>query len=140
MNVKPNKRSNGIGKEIGKKKKNKYSAKKTAVKGIGTFDSKAEAEYFFIARTYAMAHGLEMRMQEKFELMPKFKLNGKTYRAITYKPDFTFYKGDELVKTVDVKGVQTEVFKMKAKLFCQKYQAPLILAKKTSRGFTEEIF
>ncbi|MFN6691358.1 DUF1064 domain-containing protein, partial [Enterococcus gallinarum] len=53
----------------------------------------------------------------------------KTIRSITYTPDFTFWDGNKLVQAVDVKGVQTEAFKIKAKLFCFRYQIELILAK-----------
>ncbi|WP_154649845.1 DUF1064 domain-containing protein, partial [Enterococcus faecium] len=45
-----------------------------------------------------------------------------------------------LVKVVDVKGMQTKDFKIKAKLFCHQYQAPLILAKKYRNTFKEERF
>lgn len=120
-------------------RKSKYGNRKPIINGI-KFDSKAEADYYFIAKTYAKDNGLEMRMQEQFELVPKFRLDGKAYRAITYKPDFTFYDNDKLVKVVDVKGMQTQVFKIKAKMFCSKYQIPLILAEKTKGGFKEEIF
>lgn len=117
----------------------KYSNRKVVINGI-KFDSVAEGEYYLIARTFASKNGLEMRLQEKFELASKFKLMGKTYRAISYIPDFTFYDNGELVKVVDVKGMQTKDFKLKAKLFCRKYQIPIYLAKKTRMGFVEEIF
>lgn len=120
-------------------RRNKYGNHKPVVNGI-KFDSRAEADYYFIAKTYAKDNQLEMRMQEQFELMPKFKLGGKTYRAITYKPDFTFYDNGKLVKVVDVKGMQTQVFRLKAKLFCANYKVPLVLAIKTRSGFKEEIF
>ena len=45
-----------------------------------------------------------------------------------------------LVKVVDVKGMQTKDFKIKAKLFCHQYQVPLILAKKYRNTFKEERF
>lgn len=109
-------------------RKNKYSARKTVAYGI-KFDSLAESRYYPFAVAFAASLGLELRLQEKFELQPSFKLNGKTKRAITYTPDFTFWDGDQLVKAVDVKGVQSETFKVKAKLFCYKYGCELILAK-----------
>ncbi|AFM70865.1 hypothetical protein EHR_09810 [Enterococcus hirae ATCC 9790] len=46
----------------------------------------------------------------------------------------------KLVKVVDVKGMQTKDFKIKAKLFCHRYQVPLILAKKYGKTFKEERF
>lgn len=74
---------------INKNKPNKYKAVKTVVDGI-KFDSKAEALYYQLYK-----HDKGMKMQEKFVLMDKFKLNGKTYREIAYKPDFTFYDNQE---------------------------------------------
>lgn len=118
---------------------NKYRNKKTERYGH-KFDSMAEADYYLIAKRYAEKNSLEMRMQEKFEIEAKFKFNGKGYRAITYKPDYTFYEDGKLVKVVDVKGMQTKDFKLKAKLFVARYRIPLILAKKTRNGFIEEEF
>lgn len=117
----------------------KYRNKKVVVNGI-KFDSKAEGEYYLIARTFASKHGLELRLQEKFQLQEKFKLLTKTYREINYIPDFTFYRDGKLIKVVDVKGMQTKEFKLKAKMFCSKYQMPIFLAKKTPRGFEEMVF
>ena len=119
--------------------RSKYGNKKVEVDGI-MFDSKAEAEYYDLAVWQAQAEGWELKLQERFELMPKFELEGKKYRKIEYVPDFTFYKNGKLVKVVDVKGMQTKDFKIKAKLFCHKYQIPLILAKKYRNTFKEERF
>lgn len=119
--------------------RSKYGNKKIEVDGI-MFDSKAEAEYYDLAVWQAQAEGWELKLQERFELLPKFELDGKKYRKIEYVPDFTFYKHGKLVKVVDVKGMQTKDFKIKAKLFCHKYQVPLILAKKYRNTFKEERF
>lgn len=119
--------------------RSKYGNKKVEVDGI-MFDSKAEAEYYDLAVWQAQAEGWELKLQERFELMSKFELDGKKYRKIEYIPDFTFYKNGKLVKVVDVKGMQTKDFKIKAKLFCHKYQVPLILAKKYRNTFKEEQF
>lgn len=108
-------------------RRNKYGNHKVVSAGI-KFDSKAEAAYLPVARAYAKKHGLELRLQEAFELQPGYKLSGRRKQAIKYIPDFTFWDGDKLVKVVDVKGKQTADFRVKAKLFCYKYQIPLILA------------
>ena len=117
----------------------KYGNKKTLYRGI-KFDSKAEAEYYDLALWQAQANGWKVKLQERFELLPKFELEGKKYRKIEYIPDFTFYRNGKLVKVVDVKGMQTKDFKIKAKLFCSRYQVPLILAKKYRNTFKEEPF
>ena len=70
---------------------NKYRNRKTVHRGI-KFDSIAEAEYYDLALWQAEANGWKVKLQEKFELLPKFELEGKKYRKIEYIPDFTFYK------------------------------------------------
>lgn len=58
-----------------------------------------------------------------FELQPKFTKNGKTYRAIKYEADFKYFdkvKNKWIVE--DVKGMKTEKFLLKAKMF--EYQFP----------------
>lgn len=126
---------------IKRSRRRKYGNRKVEKNGI-KFDSLAESRYYPFAVAFAASLGLELRLQEKFELQPSFKLNGKTKRAITYTPDFTFWDGDQLVKAVDVKGVQSETFKVKAKLFCYKYGCELILAKYDYKTglFTESPF
>ena len=81
----------------------KYSNKKVVIDGV-KFDSIAESKYYSVAKHYANKNELELRMQESFVLLPTHKRNGKTVRSISYKPDFTFWDGDKLVKVVDVKG------------------------------------
>lgn len=95
-----------------KPKRNKYGAKRTVVDGI-LFDSKAEASY------YSM-----LKMREKggdvsaVELQRPFSLLGPKGELIcTYKADFCFWdhKADKF-RVVDVKGVETSVFKLKRKM------------------------
>lgn len=114
----------------------KYGAKKVTVDGI-TFDSKAESIYYQLHKNEP-----NMKMQEKFVLQDKFRLNGKAYREIYYKPDFTFYDdAGNLIKIVDVKGVLTTEFKIKAKMFANRYGTQITIAKKVARKdeFTEKV-
>lgn len=109
-------------------KKSKYGAKKTTVDGI-VFDSKAESIYYLQHK-----NDERMTMQEKFVLMDKFRLNGKLYREIAYKADFVFRnENNEILKVVDVKGVLTTEFKIKAKLFANRYGIPITIAKKVAK-------
>lgn len=109
-------------------KKSKYGAKRTTVDGI-VFDSKAESIYYLQHK-----NDKRMTMQEKFVLMDKFRLNGKLYREIAYKADFVFRnENNEIIKVVDVKGVLTTEFKIKAKLFANRYGIPITIAKKVAR-------
>ena len=57
------------------------------------------------------------QLQPKFTLVKGFKKNGKTYRAITYTPDFTVYHNDDSVEYVDVKGMTTQQGELRIKLF-----------------------
>ncbi len=45
-----------------------------------------------------------------------FGLNKVKVQAITYTPDFTFYKGDNLI-IIEAKGRENDVFPLKKKLF-----------------------
>lgn len=121
---------------IKKKKPHKFGAVKTVIDGI-KFDSKAEALYYQLHK-----HDKGMKMQETFVLQDKFKLNGKSYIAIKYKPDFTFYDDDDnLIKIVDVKGMLTSGFKIKAKMFANRYGMQITVAKKvgSSMRFDEKV-
>ena len=75
----------------------KYKNKKVEIDGI-TFDSKAEGRFY------------ELKKQEILELQPKIYM---TKARILYKPDFKMNDGTY----VDVKGMQTPVFKIKKRLW-----------------------
>jgi hypothetical protein len=63
----------------------------------------------------------EIVRQPVYLLIPKFSKNGRTIRKTEYKADFlvTYADGSQLV--VDVKGAQTDVFRLKHKLFDLNY-------------------
>ncbi|MGL5961482.1 MAG: DUF1064 domain-containing protein [Cetobacterium sp.] len=92
--------------------KNKYNNKKVVIDDI-TFDSKAEARFYLNIK----GSGLDYELQPKFLLQEAFKKNGKTYRKIEYIADFKI--GNRII---DIKGVETEAFKIKRKIFEYKYQ------------------
>jgi len=101
----------------------KYRAKKTVVDGI-TFDSKAEAKRYrelkLLERAGEITH---LELQPKFVLQPKFEKNGVKYRTITYAADFMycdFASGGQVV-VEDVKGMRTQQFELRRKLFEAKY-------------------
>ena len=100
----------------------KYHAKKTIVDGI-TFDSRKEAARYAELKLLERAGVIsQLTLQPRFELQKSFKKNGKTYRKIEYVADF-MYRDNKAEKTVieDVKGVKTEVYKLKKKLFEAKF-------------------
>ena len=98
-------------------KKNKYGAKKVTFNGI-TFDSKAEYLYYlFLLDEKKNKRIIDFELQPKFLLQKGFKKNNEVHRAIHYIADFKVFNLDGSVSIVDVKGVETEVFKLKKKLF-----------------------
>lgn len=99
----------------------KYGAKKTQ-DGGRTFDSKAEARRFNELSLLVLAgEVLSIECQPRFMLQESFKKNGKTHRAIEYIADFRVLYKDGHEEIEDVKGMQTEVFKIKRKLFEKRY-------------------
>ena len=120
---------------------NKYNAKKVEIDGI-VFDSRAEGR-FYEHLLDLMHDGIveSFEMQKPYTLLDKFPhpKTGKTIRAIKYVPDFEVIYTDGRVEVVDVKGMQTDVFRMKCKLFMFRYQIPLVLVKynRTTKKFVE---
>lgn len=95
----------------------KYGARKTEANGI-LFDSKKEAARYQELRLLEKAGEIHnLRLQVPFELQPKFRKNGKTWRAVTYIADFVYLtkEGEEVIE--DVKGMRTDVYRLKRKMF-----------------------
>ncbi|MCA0455688.1 MAG: DUF1064 domain-containing protein [Chloroflexi bacterium] len=99
----------------------KYGNRKTTVNGI-TFDSKAEAARYQELRLLEQAGAISgLTLQPKWQLLPSFKHDGKTERAISYIADFKYMDEDGQWVVEDVKGTRTEAYKIKRKLFLSKY-------------------
>lgn len=106
-----------LNKILGTKQESKYKNRKVVVDGI-EFDSQKEADYYAELKLLQKAGEIkEIELQPKFELLPGFKKNGRTFRAITYTADFKVTYADGHVEIIDVKGIKTEVFKLKRKIF-----------------------
>lgn len=99
---------------------NKYRNKKVIVDGE-EFDSKKEVNRYKELRLLERAGEISnLELQPRFLLQDKFKKNGKTYRKIEYVADFKYIEnGKKIVE--DVKGIQTDVFKLKHKIFEKVY-------------------
>lgn len=100
----------------------KYHAKKTVVDGI-TFDSRREADRYLVLKGMEEDGSIEgLRRQVRYELVPAFDVDGKRYRPVFYVADFV-YVDKETGKTVveDVKGMRTDVYRLKSKLFARRY-------------------
>lgn len=101
---------------------NKYNARKTKIDGY-TFDSKAEGEYYLILKEKHRRGEIQgFKLQPRYLLLESFRKNGKTYRKTEYVADFEVYHLDGSTQVVDVKGVKSEAFKIKHKLFEKRYQ------------------
>lgn len=100
----------------------KYLSHKTVVDGI-TFDSKDEAKYYEALKIRKYRGEIQnFELQPKFTLVQGFKKNGKTYRAITYTPDFVIYHNDNSEEYIDVKGITTQQGELRIKLFNHFYR------------------
>ena len=100
----------------------KYKSKSVVVDGH-KFPSQLEAKRYTELKMMQRSGRISnLKLQPRFELQPSFKKNGKTYRKIEYVADFQ-YLDNKTKKTVieDTKGFETDVFKIKLKMFEYKY-------------------
>lgn len=92
------------------------------------FDSKAEEKYYQQLKWLKQAKQIKsFKLQPRYLLQESFKKNGKTFRKIEYIADFEIHNLDGSIEVVDVKGVETEAFKIKRKLFEKLYPYNLSL-------------
>jgi len=106
-------------------KQSKYHNKKTTYDGI-KFDSKKEGlEYLRLKTLEGLGVIKNLERQVEYELIPKFELNGKSYRKTSYKADFRYITvEDDKIHVVDVKSLITaknDVYRLKKKLMAYRY-------------------
>lgn len=89
----------------------KYKNKKVEYDNI-KFDSQLECDYY----KHLKATGKDFILQPRFLLQESFRKAQKLNRKIEYVGDFQIGN-----KVIDVKGMETPVFKLKKKLFDYKY-------------------
>lgn len=121
------------------RKRTKYGNKKV-YRHNRWFDSIAEADYYPIAIAYAKEHGYILKLQDRLDILPTLKLNQWAIKKTQYVADYAFYHRGKLVRLVDVKGVETKDFKLKAKMIARELGLVIILAKKKKGGFVEYPF
>lgn len=117
----------------------KYNAKKVQLDGY-TFDSKSESEYYKQLKWLKENKQIKgFELQPLFLLQEAFKKNGKTFRKIEYTADFKVIHLDGSVEIIDIKGMVTDTFQLKRKLFERKYLERLTLLKYVKKygGFIE---
>jgi hypothetical protein len=92
---------------------NKYNAIKVEYNGV-IYDSKREADF---AKTLTKME-IPFRSQVKYVLQEGFNCHGEKVQPITYILDFLIHERF----AVDVKGMITEVFRIKWKMFKNRYK------------------
>lgn len=94
--------------------KNKYSAVKTVIDGI-KFDSKREAGRYQVLKLLESDGKItDLELQPKYELVPK----QADERSVVYRADFRYIDAESgRIVVEDVKGVRTEGYIIKRKLF-----------------------
>lgn len=101
--------------------KHKYHATKTTVDGI-TFSSRAEASrYIALKAAVALGTITDLVLQPRFVLQPGFGPKGGKIRAIEYVADFQYKDKEGRSIVEDVKGMKTEAYNIKRKIFLYKY-------------------
>lgn len=99
---------------------NKYKNRKIVVDNI-KFESNLEATRYKELKLLQRAKQISnLRLQVPFLLQEGFKKNGKTHREIKYIADFVYEENGQTI-VEDVKGLQTDVFKLKHKIFEKVY-------------------
>jgi len=94
---------------------------KKTVDGV-TFDSAGEARAFALLNLWHKIGAIQsLERQPRYTIMDGYiDDTGRKVRAMEYVPDFRFIRDNKIV-VVDFKGMRTEAYKLKAKLFRQRY-------------------
>lgn len=98
----------------------KYNNTKVQVDGY-IFDSVLESKRYKQLALLERAKQIKnLRLQVPFLLQESFRKNGKVYKKIEYIADFVYEENGQTV-VEDTKGIKTDVFKIKQKLFEYRY-------------------
>ncbi|EMF2334163.1 DUF1064 domain-containing protein [Listeria monocytogenes] len=117
--------------------RSKYKAKKVVIDNI-KFDSKAEAAYYQQLKLLKMSgEVVSFDLQPEFILQDSFVKNGKKYHAIKYRADFLVRYKDGHEELIDVKGMLTNEFILKRKLFELRYMQSIKCVKLKGGQFVE---
>ncbi len=100
----------------------KYNAKKTIIGNL-KFDSKKEANYYLTLKAKRINGEIRsIKLQPEFLILRGFTLeNGERIKGIKYVADFEVEYADGHKEIVDVKGLRTDVYKMKKKMLLDMY-------------------
>lgn len=109
--------------------KTKFNAVKVEYDGR-KFDSKLECNIYKVLKE-RLTPNYKIGFQPSFVLQEKFEFDGHIIRPITYKADFVIYKDSETEAkaVIDAKGMETNEFKIKRKIFIRKYGYDIVILK-----------
>ena len=100
---------------------NKYKAKPVVIDNIrfaSTLEGKYYQELLFLKKAGVVK---DIKLQPRFLLQEKFKKDGKLCRPIFYVADFQVKYKDGHTEIVELKGMETQLWRVKQKLFEHKY-------------------
>ena len=101
--------------------KRKYNNRKIEIDGY-TFDSRLEADFYLRLKPLVKSGKIkELKIHPRYLLQEGFSKNGKHFNPIYYVADFEVIYDDGVAVIYDTKGMRTEVYKIKKKLFEYKY-------------------
>ena len=114
-------------------RKHKYGAIATVVDNI-KFPTKKEARHYQILNQMLRAGLIKsFKMQVKYEIFPGYiDTKGKKIRSINYVSDFDITTLENEVHVCDSKGMETQMFKVKSKMFGYVYKKDIVMFKKDS--------
>ena len=102
-------------------KQNKYHNRKVFYDGHW-FDSEKEKAWYIKFKVMEKAGEIyDLKLQVEFILLETVKLGDTTFKKTKYIADFTYYDKNSKYHVIDVKGVKTDVYKLKKKLMAWKY-------------------
>lgn len=99
------------------KRRSKYNARKVRVDGIA-FDSQAEANYYCQLKLLLRAGKIDGFCRQARFVITEGRDGDKGTEYVT---DFIVFYPDGKYRIVDVKGVKTDVFRLKVKCMREKY-------------------
>lgn len=97
--------------------RHKYHARRVEIDNI-SFASQKEANRYLDLKLAERAGQIkDLKLQPAFILQPNFTDRaGNKHRAITYRADFQYTENDRVI-VEDTKGYETEIWKLKKKMF-----------------------
>ena len=101
----------------------KYHSFKVTINDM-VFDSIMESKFYLYLMELQDSSDIKSFERQKTIVLQesfKHKISGKTIRPITYIADFVVVDKDGDTTVVDIKGTETDVFKLKKKMFMYKY-------------------